>query len=283
MHHDSRRHIVHEDEADNGTSSLDTRLIWAGLFFALAIFSKAPGLDLTVAAKYYSAQAGFFHADDPLVRVLYEWTPNTGRGLVILMLVYALIAPLISKWFAARGKTDLARKSAGPWRHSAVLVVCCALLGPGLLIEGLLKDTMGRPRPLHIEQFGGTEVFHGPFELGADTKTPPQLRQQPRRSGFRLDEPGAELRPGMAQALAAGRRGDGRHHRPGQDDAGGPLPQRHRFCLLWRMVIVRVGSVDRPPVAAWQTQAAGRTGLRPLSRTPPGLNTARHASPPPEK
>jgi lipid A 4'-phosphatase len=195
MHHDSRRHIVHEDEADNGTSSLDTRLIWAGLFFALAIFSKAPGLDLTVAAKYYSAQAGFFHADDPLVRVLYEWTPNTGRGLVILMLVYALIAPLISKWFAARGKTDLARKSAGPWRHSAVLVVCCALLGPGLLIEGLLKDTMGRPRPLHIEQFGGTEVFHGPFELGADTKRHRSFVSSHAAAGFALMSLGLNCGP----------------------------------------------------------------------------------------
>lgn len=158
-----------DDEADQP----DTRLIWAGLFFALAIFLKVPGLDLLVSARYYSTELGFFHRDNPLVIALYDWTPWLGRGLVVALLAYALAAPLISRGFARKGRADLAARSLGPWRHLATVSLCCALLGPGLVIEGVLKNTMGRPRPVQVVPFGGTDTYYGPFVLGED---PPNHR-----------------------------------------------------------------------------------------------------------
>ena len=94
---------AHPDKDDEGAgTSVDTRLIWAGLFFALAIFAKAPGLDLLVSANYYNAELGFFHRGAPMVRLLYEWTPPIGRGLVVVLLVYALAAPWVARSSAIR-------------------------------------------------------------------------------------------------------------------------------------------------------------------------------------
>lgn len=153
-----------EDEADEGAG---TRLIWAGLFFALAIFAALPGLDLLVAANYYDPQLGFVHRDDPLVRALYVWTPRLGHILLLLVTIYALASPLLTRWFASHGQTDKAACSRHG-QHAAVVALCCALLGPGLLVEIVLKGHMGRPRPVQVVQFGGQDTYHGPFVPGPD-------------------------------------------------------------------------------------------------------------------
>ncbi len=167
-------------------TQLYTRLIWAGLFFALAIFAKLPGLDLLVSANYYNAEAGFFHRDAPMVRALYDWTPILGRALVVVLLLFALSAPRISRMLVRRGKAEMAQRCKGPLRHAAVVAVCCALLGPGLVIEGVLKNTVGRPRPVQVEQFGGTQVYQGPFVQGKDPKHHRSFVSSHAAAGFAL-------------------------------------------------------------------------------------------------
>lgn len=159
----SRRHL----EADN-PDELDTRLIWAGLFFSLAIFAQFPGLDLMVSVNYYNAEHGFFHRDDALVRALYDWTPWLGRGLIVVLALFTLLAPWVGRLLAKLGHADLATRCTGAWRHLATLSVCAALLGNGLVVEGLCKGLMGRPRPVQVEQFGGQETYRGPFNPGSD-------------------------------------------------------------------------------------------------------------------
>src|SRR5690606_19644023 len=161
MRPDHPRRAVRQNDGGDEPADMTlylTRLIWAGFFFALAIFAKLPGLDLLVSANYYNAEAGFFHRDAPMVRALYDWTPILGRALVVILLLFALGAPLISRMLARHGKAEMAQRCKGPLRHAAVVAVCCALLGPGLVIEGVLKNTVGRPRPVQVEQFGGTQV-----------------------------------------------------------------------------------------------------------------------------
>lgn len=154
--------------SDEPATTRDTRLIWAGLFFAIAVFSKFPGLDLLFSMRYYSAEGGFVHRQDLLVLALYNWTPWIGRALVLVLALYALSAPLIARLMAARGRQDLATRALGPWRRLATLTVCCVLLGNGLVIEGVFKNFMGRPRPVQVDLFGGTQAYHGPFVPGND-------------------------------------------------------------------------------------------------------------------
>jgi lipid A 4'-phosphatase len=160
----SRRH---QEEQKPGER--DTRLIWAGLFFSLALFSALPGLDLLVSVNYWRAEQGFIHRHDPVVRALYDWTPPLGRALVLCMALFAMLAPVIARVLQKAGRAEPARQAMGPWRHLATLTVCCALLGNAVVIEGLCKGFMGRPRPVQVVQFGGTEAYHGPFVPGHDT------------------------------------------------------------------------------------------------------------------
>lgn len=141
-------------------------MIWAVLFFALAVYAKFPGVDLLVSARYFDSVRGFVHAQDPIVILLYDWTPPIGRGLALLAALHALFAPWLAKLLAMLGCAETARQCTGPWRHVSTVFLCAALLGPGLIIEGVFKNTMGRPRPVQIEAFGGTQAFQGPFALG---------------------------------------------------------------------------------------------------------------------
>ena len=52
-----------------------------------------------------------------------------------------------------------------PWRlpsippRAAVFLTVSLLIGPGLLVNGIMKPHWGRPRPIEITQFGGTLKF----------------------------------------------------------------------------------------------------------------------------
>lgn len=181
-------HRLAQDDAepeDDGEDRL-TYMIWAGLFFSLAIFAQFPGLDLLVSVPYYSPERGFFHRDDPLVLALYNWTPWIGRGLVLALVLHALLAPFVAWLLARAGKPELAVRSRGPWRHMAVVAVCCALLGNGLVIEGIFKNFMGRPRPVQVQQFGGPDAYHGPFVPGRDPDNHRSFVSSHAAAGFAL-------------------------------------------------------------------------------------------------
>ena len=59
-----------EETSLDETTGIDTRLIWAMLFFALAVYAKFPGLDLIVSSRYFDSARGFVHAQDPFVLLL---------------------------------------------------------------------------------------------------------------------------------------------------------------------------------------------------------------------
>lgn len=160
---------THEGDLDEaGQDGRGSMLIWAGLFLCMALYAKVPQIDLAFSARYFSAGQGFVHANDPLVRLLYVWTPPIGRTILAVLAVFALTAPLLARLAARLGHSQLARQCVHSWRHMAVIAVICGVIGPGLLIEGIFKNTVGRPRPVQIEQFGGNQPFHGPFQPGDD-------------------------------------------------------------------------------------------------------------------
>lgn len=156
-----------EPSADELSLQRIRQLIWAAFFFALAIFAKFPGLDLLVSARYFHPDVGFVYRHNPIVLALYDWTPWLGRGLVIALAVYALVAPWVARYFEKRQQPSLAKRARGSWRHVATVAVVCGLLGPGLVIEGYFKNDHGRPRPVQVVEFGGKDAYLGPLVPGA--------------------------------------------------------------------------------------------------------------------
>ena len=174
-------------EAMPDDEGMDTRLLWALFFFCVAVFAKFPALDLIVSSRYFDAdRGGFLHAQAPLVLWLYDWTPPIGRGLALLAALHALLAPWLARALRASGKADAARRCEGPWRHVSTVFVCAALLGPGLVIEGVFKNTVGRPRPVQVEAFGGPQAFQGPFAVGENPGSHRSFCSSHAAAGFAL-------------------------------------------------------------------------------------------------
>lgn len=131
---------------------LSTRLVVASLgaiALAALVFFLLPGLDLS-AAKLFAGTDGHFTGDTSvgrLARRVFETVP-----FMVLIGYGALYA--LKRFGGIR-----------LWAPNGAAVMAMALsfaLGPGLLVNTILKDHSHRPRPAHVEQFGGQDEFR-PF------------------------------------------------------------------------------------------------------------------------
>jgi len=53
-----------------------------------------------------------------------------------------------------------------PYRRQALYVLLVIALGPGLVVNLIFKDHWGRPRPVHIQEFGGEFQYIPPAKIG---------------------------------------------------------------------------------------------------------------------
>lgn len=120
---------------------------------ALAVFAT-PAPDLAAARVFHDADGSrpWPGADAALWRAAYYGTPwlvaVTGLGAVGVLAA------------AAAGRVSAAS------RRQALYVLLCFLLGPGLLVNAVLKDHWGRPRPRDIVEFGGAREYARAWEKG---------------------------------------------------------------------------------------------------------------------
>lgn len=122
---------------------------------SLALFLLAPGLDLAVSGLFYDPRHGFF---------LARWLPATALSDSIPWITWSIvgIAAGTGAWLFLVGR-PLWRFD----RKAILFIVFAVALGPGLVVNTLLKDHWGRARPAQIEAFGGTRQFT-PAPLPAD-------------------------------------------------------------------------------------------------------------------
>jgi lipid A 4'-phosphatase len=131
----------------NNAISLLVGLIGA----TLLVFGLWPGLDLATAG-YFHDQSGFPVASNPVTERLrnFFWDGT-------------LIAPLLA----------LAMFLLTLWRKRALIlrarewgfVLALFLLGPGLVVNGILKAHWGRARPYDVVDFGGTAQFTPAWQI----------------------------------------------------------------------------------------------------------------------
>jgi lipid A 4'-phosphatase len=119
----------------------------AVLALAAAFFLAFPGVDLWVSGLFYRPGAGFFLAQWGPVRAIYLGVPYLTDAIVVGVIALYLAALL-------RGRPVLGIDG----RTAAYLLLALAL-GPGLLVNTVLKDHWGRARPSQVTEFGGTEPF----------------------------------------------------------------------------------------------------------------------------
>lgn len=109
-------------------------------------FYVFPGVDLSVSRWFYDAAEGFVLAGSPPLRALRS-SSTWVMGGVLFLTLFQVARHALAGRIAEQG----ARRSL--WLLSGLLV------GPGLLVNGLLKNHWGRPRPNATDLFGGEAPF----------------------------------------------------------------------------------------------------------------------------
>ncbi len=137
------------------------RVHWSALAL-IAVVGTLPfwvsDLDLRVAAWFQDPGAvdPWPALQRPFWLLLYQLAPVL-VGVVLLASLVTLAGGVL--W------PRLAR-----WRPHALLVIAVMALGPGLVVNALLKEHWGRPRPHQTLELGGTQAFVPPLAMGEDRR-----------------------------------------------------------------------------------------------------------------
>jgi membrane-associated PAP2 superfamily phosphatase len=111
------------------------------------VFLAAPHLDLALTALFYDPAAGF----DELRSTPLVFLRETGR-VVEWAFALAVTAPLLVKFLAPESRLLVAPRTS-------LFVLAAWAIGPGLIVNGLLKSHWGRARPRELVEFGGDGTF----------------------------------------------------------------------------------------------------------------------------
>ncbi len=130
------------------TDPVFSRLLILALSFALAItclFSAFPHLDLVISGVFTDGHGHFLMVAHPALQMLNDVLRFAQNGFFAgCILILALRLLRLTPPF-----------DPGPW----CLLAFSYAVGPGLIVNGILKAWMGRARPLTITEFGGDKLF----------------------------------------------------------------------------------------------------------------------------
>lgn len=131
-----KRHWIHE------------YAFMAAIAAALLLFSIVVihwDLDRAVSGRFHSIGEGWFLGKQQPWLALYRYGEIPG----VLLGVGGLIGWLICR----------ARKGYRRWSRYFIVILLSVIIGPGLLVNGILKPVWGRPRPRQVQEFGGTLTY----------------------------------------------------------------------------------------------------------------------------
>lgn len=131
-------------------STLPVGIAVAAVLSVLLLWVR-PEVDLLVSTAFYRAGEGFLGDHNPVVQAVHRSVPLILRAAAIGLFI-ALFAYTIQHGDAGRRR-----------RCQVGYLIVAMALGPGLLIDVVLKDNWGRARPSKIVEFGGDRAFSAPL------------------------------------------------------------------------------------------------------------------------
>ena len=120
----------------------------AGFLFVLMLF---PGVDLPLSRVFYIPGRGFTWDTDGVLELVRSLVPD---------IVIGSFGFCFGLWLTGLMKPDW------PWRLSTPRIAylwVSLVIGPGLIVEALLKPSWGRARPKDITEFGGDALYSLPW------------------------------------------------------------------------------------------------------------------------
>ncbi|BBB24782.1 phosphatase PAP2 family protein [Amphritea japonica] len=126
----------------------------------VALLVSFPQIDLFVTGLFYDPQTEqFFLKHNPFFKFIY-WVFAV---IHIPLLLGLMAAGLLIKY----KKLNLQRYK----KWSITFLLLALIIGPGLLVNTVLKDnSIGRARPVQVENFGGTKQFTPAFIYSGECK-----------------------------------------------------------------------------------------------------------------
>jgi lipid A 4'-phosphatase len=136
---------------------MDKRIIidFAAPLFAaifLTVILNITNADIEIEKLFYSPVSGWFMGKENPWYLLYEY----GNIPALLLSIVGLLAFVLSFF----------QRKLISYRKIGLFLVTFMILGPGLIVNTVFKDHWGRPRPIDIVNFGGTEEFRHAWEKG---------------------------------------------------------------------------------------------------------------------
>ncbi len=142
-------------------SVIRSPFVWMPLLAlaALTIVFRATDADTTLVQPFYVGNsAGNHFADHWPMMLVYPWKALYDWGYYPAWL---LGCGGLVIWMASFRWTKLE-----PWRDPGLFYGLVFIIGPGIIVNGVLKPYWGRPRPNAIVQFGGEREFLKVWEWG---------------------------------------------------------------------------------------------------------------------
>ncbi|MBQ3033673.1 MAG: phosphatase PAP2 family protein [Deferribacterales bacterium] len=124
------------------------------IFLVAAVLLKAfPQVDIYISNIFFDSVSGFYMNDSPAAMTVYN-----AVNYVTMVIVSAYVILLAADFFLKKNLFGIKRKTL-------VFLLVTLILGPGIIVNAVFKENVGRPRPEAIIEFGGTDTFVGPFTL----------------------------------------------------------------------------------------------------------------------
>ena len=220
-----------------------------GLIIALAVaivtgvaFGLYPDLDLRVARHFYAVEDASHNMFAFRIYPPVMMARNLGLWVGTVLVVPAVLALLV--------KLILPRRKLFIPGRAVVFLISTMILAPGLLVNVLLKDHWGRPRPIDVTQFGGQDQLC--CVVGSARQLPVQLCICVRRRVWRILDGRTGSIGATAVARSRIRRSARARDRYGGDSCDGRCPFPVRRHLRGRVYVSCYLGRLRPdlPVAA---------------------------------
>jgi len=112
-------------------------------------------IDYQVAALFYRPDAGveaWPWRHGRLWDYLFRYAEIFAAAIAVGALLLAIAAYVVPKLMK--------------WQRPAIYIMLVIALGPGLVVNLVFKDHWGRPRPVHISEFGGRHEYIPPLQIG---------------------------------------------------------------------------------------------------------------------
>ena len=126
------------------------------ILLVLTFIMWATSADLILAKRFYSPIAGWPWKNARPWIDLYNY-----GNIPPLMLALCGFVIFVFSFFV---------RKIEHYRRAGLFLVIYLILGPGLIINTVFKDHWGRPRPVEVQHFGGTEKYLPVWERGEPGK-----------------------------------------------------------------------------------------------------------------